>query len=98
MISPNQKTVNLNNTLNLVIMNSDLLIGALRKGQSGSEILSILDALVGTVSDDQSRPQSNANWSLDDVSDFWYHEHEVTRSASTVIVDFGSDCGGFCVT
>ena len=51
-------------------MNSELLIGALRKGQSGSEILSILDALVGTVSDDQSRPQSNANWSLDDVSDF----------------------------
>ena len=51
-------------------MNSDLLIGALRKGQSGSEILSILDALTSGVSDDQSRPQSDANYSLDDVIDF----------------------------
>lgn len=71
MTLPDQKTVDLTHTLNPHIMNSELLIGALRKGQSGSEILSILDALVGTVSDDQSRPQSNANWSLDDVSDFW---------------------------
>ena len=70
MTSPDQKTVNLNNTLNPHIMNSELLIGALRKGQSGSEILSILDALTSGVSDDQSRPQSNANYSLDDVSDF----------------------------
>ena len=70
MTSPAQKTVNLNNTLNPHIMNSELLIGALRKGQSGSEILSILDALTSGISDDQSRPQSNANYSLDDVSDF----------------------------
>ena len=70
MTSPDQKTVNLNNTLNPHIMNSELLIGALRKGQSGSEILSILDALTSGISDDQSRPQSNANYSLDDVSDF----------------------------
>jgi len=70
MTSPDQKTVNLNNTFNPHIMNSELLIGALRKGQSGSEILSILDALTSGISDDQSRPQSNANYSLDDVSDF----------------------------
>ena len=70
MTSPAQKTVDLNNTLNLVIMNSDLLIGALRKGQSGSEILSILDALTSGVSDDQSRPQSNANWSVDECTEF----------------------------
>ena len=70
MTSPAQKTVNLTHTFNPHIMNSELLIGALRKGQSGSEILSILDALTSGVSDDQSRPQSNANYSLEDVSDF----------------------------
>ena len=48
-------------------MNSALLIDCLRKGQNGNEILSILDALVDT----QEPAQSDANWSLDDVSDFW---------------------------
>ena len=70
MTLPDQKTVDLTHTFNPHIMNSELLIGALRKGQSGSEILSILDALVGTVSDDQSRPQSNANWSVDECTEF----------------------------
>jgi len=70
MTLPDQKTVDLTHTLNPHIMNSELLIGALRKGQSGSEILSILDALVGTVSDDQSRLQSNANWSVDECTEF----------------------------
>ena len=51
-------------------MNSELLIGALRKGNTGVEILSILDALTGTVSDNIEQSVSDANWSLDDVSDF----------------------------
>ena len=70
MTLPDQKTVDLTHTLNPHIMNSELLIGALRKGQSGSEILSILDALTSGVSDDQSRPQSNANWSVDECTEF----------------------------
>lgn len=70
MTLPDQKTVDLTHTFNPHIMNSELLIGALRKGQSGSEILSILDALTSGVSDDQSRPQSNANWSVDECTEF----------------------------
>ena len=49
-------------------MNSALLIDCLCKGQNGNEILSILDALVDT----QEPAQSDTNYSVDDVIDFWY--------------------------
>lgn len=47
-------------------MNSALLVDCLRKGQNGNEILSILDALVDT----NERPQSDANWSVDECTEF----------------------------
>jgi hypothetical protein len=38
------------NYLSFFIMSRDLLIGALRRGQTGNEILAILDALTGSDS------------------------------------------------
>ena len=49
------------------IMSLDLMIGALRKGQNGNEILAILDALAGGDSDSISTESAGAQPTLEPI-------------------------------
>lgn len=52
-------------------MNKQTYIGMLRQGNTGSEILSILDAIAAPVVEENAQPTTVAQFGQSDEIDFW---------------------------